>query len=271
MIDDGYLAAMRIRLRSGRSFTPADTPASEPVIIINTALAQALWPGQDPVGRFVHTSGVDRRVVGVVGGVSYFALERDSGPEMYMPIDQTGESGLVDLVIRSAIPEPNLLAGVRAALKRVDPGMPVAEYRTMERLVSQSVFTRRFVVLLIAGFAGFGLILASLGIYAVIWYSVTLRQQEIGIRLALGASPQALQRRFLTQTMKLVLAGLALGMPAAWAGARAIRGLLFGVEPADPATLTAVLVGLAAIAALAGYLPARRASRIDPLQALRSE
>jgi ABC-type antimicrobial peptide transport system permease subunit len=133
------------------------------------------------------------------------------------------------------------------------------------------VFTRRFVVLLIAGFAGFGLILASLGIYAVISYSVTLRQQEIGIRLALGASPQALQRRFLTQTMKLVLAGLALGMPAAWAGARAIRGLLFGVEPADPATLTAVLVGLAAIAALAGYLPARRASRIDPLQALRSE
>jgi ABC-type antimicrobial peptide transport system permease subunit len=190
---------------------------------------------------------------------------------MYLPIKQAGCGELVDLVIRSAMPESTLMPGVRAALKRVDPGLPVTDFRTMEQLVNHAVFARRFVVLLIGGFAAFGLILASLGIYAVISYSVTQRTQEIGIRLALGASPRALQWRVLTQTLNLALVGLAIGMPAAWITARALRGLLFGIVASDPLTFTAVLALLACVAALAGYLPARRASRIDPLDALRAD
>jgi predicted permease len=268
MIDEGYLAAMRIPLRSGRSFTVADTQSSEPVIIVNESLARGLWPDRDPLDQMLRTSGVDRRVV---GAVSYFALERDSGPEMYMPLRQTGDYGLVDLVVRSARPESQIAPVVRAALRRVDAELPVTELRTMRQLVDRAVFARRFVVLLVASFAGFGVVLATLGIYAVIAYSVTQRKQEIGIRMALGASPQVVERRFLTQTMLLALAGLAIGMPAAWIAARGLRALLFGVASSDLPTFAAVGALVVVVAALAGYLPAKRASRIDPLECLRRE
>jgi predicted permease len=270
MIDAGYLAAMKIPLRAGRSFSPADEASGEPVIIVNDALARALWPGQDPLGRLVHIYPEARRVVGVVGGVSYFGLERDAGIEMYLPLRQTGDYAVVDLVVRSQRPAASLMPAVRAALARVDPQLPATEFRTMEQLVDRSVFARRFVVLLILGFAGFGLMLTSLGIYAVIAFSVSQRTQEIGIRLALGASPRELQRRILMQTLKLALVGLAFGLPAAWMAARALQGLLFRVDASDPLTFAAVLAVLAAVAALAGYLPARQASRIDPMAALRT-
>jgi ABC-type antimicrobial peptide transport system permease subunit len=156
-------------------------------------------------------------------------------------------------------------------LTRVDPDLPITDFRTMEQLVDRSVFARRFVVMLIGGFGAFGLVLASLGIYAVIAYSVTQRQREIGIRLALGESPAGLQRRFLGQTAGLALAGLATGLPAAWLAARAIRSLLFGVAPSDPTTFAGVLAVLAAVTLAAGYFPARRASRTEPLQALRGD
>jgi ABC-type antimicrobial peptide transport system permease subunit len=141
----------------------------------------------------------------------------------------------------------------------------------MQQLVDQSAFPRRFIVLLVAGFAVFGLILASLGIHAVISYSVSQRKQEIGIRMALGASAQDLQRRFVFQTLKLAVWGLAIGVPASWIVSRAIQGLLFGVTPSDPLTFTSVLAVLSTVAALAGYLPARRASRLNPLDALRTD
>ncbi len=168
MIDDQYFSAMRIAMKAGRGFTSDDHAASERVIVINEALARALWPDADPLGRVLRTSGRDYRVVGVVNDVRYFALERETGQEMYMLLTQTGDYQTVDLVVRSAVPPANLIPGIRAALKRADPGLPAAEFRTMEQLVDRSVFTRRIIVQLLAGFAGFGLILASLGLYAVI-------------------------------------------------------------------------------------------------------
>ena len=269
MINEGYLAAMKIPVRAGRTFTTADDSTSEPVIIINEMLAGTLWPGKDPIGRVVSTSGRNRRVVGVVGDVRYFGLDRGVDAEMYMPIRQTGDYQSVDLVVRGAVPPVALAAGVRAALRRVDASLPVVEFRTMEELVDHSVFARRFTVLLVAGFAAFGLMLSCLGLYAVISYSVSQRTQEIGIRMALGATPASLRTRIFSETGVLVLLGIAVGLPASWLATRAIRGLLFDVGSSDPVTYAGVLAVLAAVAVLAGYVPARRATRIDPAIALR--
>jgi ABC-type antimicrobial peptide transport system permease subunit len=230
-----------------------------------------LWPDEDPLGRVLRASGRDYRVIGIVNDVLYFALERDTGPEMYMLLRQTGDYQTVDLVVRSAVPPASLIPGLRAALKRADPGLPAVEFRTMEQLVNRSVFTRRIIVQLLAGFAGFGLILAALGLYAVISYSVSQRTREIGVHMALGAAPRAMQRQILTQTMTLAAIGLAIGLPAAWMGAKAIQGLLFGVVSSDAVTFGGVAAVVAIVAGLAGYVPARRASRIDPVLALRSE
>jgi len=271
MIDDRYFSAMRIAMKAGRGFTSDDRAASERVVVINEALARALWPDADSLGRVLQASGRDYRVVGVVNDVRYFALERETGLEMYMLLRQTGDYQTVDLVVRSAIPPARLIPGLRAALKRADPGLPAVEFQTMEQLVDRSVFTRRVIVLLLAGFAGFGLILASLGLYAVISYSVSQRTREIGVRMALGAAPSAMQGQILAQTMTLAAIGLAIGLPAAWMAATSIRGLLFGVTSSDAATFGGVAAVIVMVAALAGYVPARRASRVDPVVALRSE
>lgn len=269
MIDDRYLETMSIPLLAGRAFTAADDSSADPVIIINDALAKTLWPGTSAIGRVVNTSGKNRRVVGVVGGVRYFGLDRDVDAEMYMPIRQTGDYQSVDLVVRGAIPPAPLAAGVRAALRRVDHSLPVVEFRSIEQLIDHSVFARRFVVLLVTGFALFGLLLSCIGVYAVISYSVSQRTQEIGIRMALGATPRSLRAAIFGETGMLVVIGVAIGAPGSWLASRLIRSLLFGVVPSDPVTYSAVLLVLASIALVAGFLPARRATRIDPAIALR--
>jgi len=269
MIDDGYFGAMKIPVRAGRAFTALDDSSSEPVIIVNEMLASMLWPGKDPIGRMMKTSGVNRRVVGVVGGVRYFGLDRGLDAEMYMPIRQTGDYQSIDLVVRGAVSPTALAAGVRAALRSVDPNLPTVEFRTMEQLVDRSVFARRFTVLLVAGFAAFGLILSCLGIYAVISYSVSQRTQEIGIRMALGATPARLRTTIFGETGALVVLGVVVGVPASWMASRAIRGLLFDVGASDPATYAVVLAVMSVVAVLAGYMPARRATQVDPAVALR--
>jgi predicted permease len=271
MIDDRYFSAMRIGMKAGRGFTSDDRPSSERVVIVNEALAGQLWPDEDPLGRVLRASGRDYQVVGVVNDVRYFALERDTGQEMYMLLRQNGDYQIVDLVVRSSMAPASLIPGIRAALRRADPGLPTVEFRTMEQLVARSVFTRRVIVQLLVGFAGFGLILASLGLYAVISYSVSQRTREIGVRMALGAAPSAMQGQILTQTMTLAAIGLVIGIPAAWIAVKAIQGLLFGVVSSDPVTFGGVVTIVATVAGLAGYVPARRASRIDPVLALRSE
>ena len=269
VVSDGYFEAVGIPLRAGRVFTEKDRASSERVVVINQTLARTLWPGQNPLGQMITTDG-GRRVVGVVADVRHTALEKAGGPEMYLPMRQTGDYASMQLVVRTALPPDGLAAGLRAALRPLDPNLPVREFVTFQDLVDRAVSPRRFLVLLLAGFAAFALILASLGIYAVISYSVSQRVQEIGIRMALGASARDLESRILLRTLGLAAVGLALGMAASRALTGALGSLLFGVTSGDPVTFIGIAALLIVVAALAGYVPARRASRIDPMVALRA-
>jgi predicted permease len=268
IISDGYFHAMGIPLRAGRDFTERDTKGSLNVIILNETCARTLWPGEDPIGKIV-AEDVDRTVVGVVGDVRHMALEEGSGNEFYIPMRQTQDYGTVDLVVRTSLPTAELRSRLREALRPIEPDLPTANMRTLQTMVDRAVSPRRFVVWLLGGFAGFALVLASLGIYAVISYSVSQRTQEIGIRMALGASAETLERSILLQTLGLAGIGMIVGVVASSVLARALSGLLFGVTSSDPLTFGGMLVILTGVAALAGYLPARRASRIDPMSALR--
>jgi predicted permease len=264
---DGYLKAMGISLRAGRDFTEHDSASDKPVIVINETLARTLWPGQNPIGQVLVGAGyVDREVIGVVSDVRHLALEQASGCEMYLPIRQTGDYSAVELVFRSALPSAQ---PIRRALAAIDPTLPVNDFQPIQQVVDKALSPRRFVVLLLTGFSAFALVLAALGIYGVIQYSVTQRTQEIGIRMALGASAIGLQASILQQTLTLAAMGVALGLFAAWGLFRTMSSLLFNVKADDPMTLLGTIVILAAVAAMAGYLPARRASRIDPMVALR--
>ena len=269
VVSDGYFEAAGIRLRSGRGFTQRDRASSEPIVVINETLARTLWPGQNPVGQVVTTDG-GRGVVGVVADVRHEALEKAGGPEMYLPMRQTADYSAMQLVVRTALPPDSLATGIRTALRPIDPNLPVREFVTFQDLVDRAVSPRRFLVLLVAGFAAFALVLASLGIYAVISFSVSQRVQEIGIRMALGASAADLQRRIVLRTLGLAALGLALGMAGSRVLSTALGTLLFEITTGDPVTFIEVGTLLIAVAAIAGYIPAWKASRIDPMVALRS-
>ncbi|SPE31087.1 conserved membrane hypothetical protein [Candidatus Sulfopaludibacter sp. SbA3] len=269
IVSDGYIGAMGIPLRAGRDLSERDTAGADQVIVINETMARTLFPGQNAIGQIVDVHR-GRRVVGIVSDVRHLALEEGSGMEMYIPIRQTGDYSSVDLVVRTALPPGALASAVRAALQPIVPTVTGSEFRTLQQLVDKAVSPRRFVVLLLGGFALFALVLASLGIYGVISYSVGQRTQEIGIRMALGASAGSLQARILSQTLALAGAGIVLGSAASWILARSLSGLLFGVTTSDPVTFLTMLLVLVAVAGIAGYLPARRASRIDPSIALRA-
>ena len=269
VVSDGYLKALGISLIDGRDISERDVPASEPVIVINQTLARTLWPGQNAIGQIMRACG-ERHVVGVVGDVRHLALEQASGMEMYLPMRQCNDIASVDLVVRSSTPPGELAAGVRAALRPIAPNLPGKELRPLQQLVDKAVSPRRFVVLLLGGFAIFALLLASLGIYGVVSYGVNQRTQEIGIRMALGASASRLQAGIILQTLGLAAVGMLIGSIASRVLARALGGLLFGVTATDPLTFLAMPVILTLVAVAAGYLPARRASRIDPSIALRA-
>jgi predicted permease len=272
VVSDGYPAAMGIPLRAGRDISPQDTVSSEQVMLVNETMARALWPGQDPIGKIVlNACTPERRVVGVVGDVRHLALEQGAGNEMYLPLRQCGDQSSADLVIRSTLATTPLAAALRTTLKPLAPNIGGNEFRTLQQLVDKSVSPRRFIVLMLGGFAVFALVLASLGIYALISYSVNQRTQEIGIRMALGASAHDVQARIVLQTLRLAAIGIIIGVAASWTLAHSLEGLLFGVTATDPVTFLGMLVVLAMVATLAGYVPARRASRIDPLVALRAE
>ena len=270
VVSDGYPEAMGIPLKAGRDISDRDTRTSAQVIVINESMARAMWPGQDPIGKIVvGPCAPERTVVGVVGDVRHLALEQRSGSEMYIPLRQCGDLSSTDLVVRSAQATAPLVAAVRETLRPLAPNLPGTGVRTIQDLVDRSVSPRRLVVLLLGGFAVFALVLASLGIYGLISYSVSQRTQEIGIRMALGASARDVQLRIVTQTLALAAVGITIGVVASWLVARSLSGLLFGVTASDPVTFAAMLLVLVSVALIAGYLPARRASRIDPLVALR--
>lgn len=270
IVSEGYFHAMRIPMRAGRDFTERDRVGAPKVAIVNESMARRLWPGQDPIGRqLLNPDPVT--VVGVVGDVRHLALEKDAGMELYFPIRQTGDFSSVDLIVRAKTTPETLAGPVRAALLPLNPDLPANEFRPMERLVDKAVSPRRFIVLLLGGFALIALVLASLGIYGVISYSVSQRTQEIGIRMALGASGKDVRLRVLRQAMTLAFAGILVGALGAWAAAQLLGSLLYGVSASDPATFAAMVALLIMVAMAAAYFPARRASMVDPMTALRSQ
>lgn len=274
VVSEGYLKAMGIPLKRGRDFTERDAAAdAKPVMMINETLARRLWPGEDPIGKSIVGDCVngDREVIGVVGDVRHIALEQNSGSEMYMPIRQCGDWGSVDLVVRSTLPLPVLSSRVEATLRPIVPDLPHKSMRPLANLIEHAVSPRRFTVSLLTGFALFALLLACLGIYGVISYSVARRTQEIGVRMALGAQPERIRGQIVAQTLGLAAIGLVIGAVASSAAGRALSSLLFGVTYGDPFTFAGVTAVMLGVAAVAGYLPAYRASRIDPAVALRAE
>jgi len=269
IVTPGYLGSMGMQLREGRDFNWQDTPTSQPVVIVNQAAARYHWPGQDPLGRIALVNGKDTRVIGIISDVRESSVEEGSGLEMYLPATQADPEG-AELVVRSQVPPDALASSLLRTLRAYNPEQPAAEFRPIQSLVDHAVSPRRFFVMLVAIFAGLGLLLASLGIYGVISYSVTRQTQEIGIRMALGATTKRVQLGVIARTMRLVLAGVALGAVTSAVAARWIAALLFKTEPTDPAAFACTVLLLSAVALIAGYIPARRASRIDPMIALRA-
>ena len=270
VVTDGYFEALGIALKAGREFTENDRGSNEPVAMVNETLARTLWPGQDAVGKMMTQDG-GRRVVGVVADVHHGGPERLGGSEMYLPMRQTGDYAAMMLVVRTTLAPDSLAASIRIALRPIDPNLPVTEFETLQGLVDRVMSSRRFLVILLTGFAGFALLLASLGIYALISYSVHQRTKEIGIRMAMGASSWRVQRDVLGNTLRLALTGVALGALGSFALSKWIESLLFGTTPTDPAAFSGVILLLCLVALAAAYCPARRASRIDPMRALRTE
>ncbi len=271
VVSPGYLTAMGMHLIKGRDFTWQDSDTSEPVIIINEAAARREWPGKDPIGRLAQGIGdKDSRVVGVIADVRESSLEESASPAVLVPVTQQIPEG-TELILRSKLPPESLAAGVMNTLRMLNPEQPATELRPVQQLVDHAVSPRRFFVLLVAIFAALGLLLAALGIYGVISYSVTRQTQEIGIRMALGATPARIRFGVLAKTLRLALLGIVIGAFASFAASKLIASLLFKTEPTDPATFLGVLFLLLSVAILAGYVPALRATRIDPTTALRCE
>jgi len=268
VITPGFIRAMGIRLR-GRDFTWADGPHSQKVVLINASAARVYWPREDAVGKILMRGQEEDQVVGVVDDIHEENVEGPTGSQIYYPVTQQTPAG-AQLVIRTSLPPAALAASVLRTLRELNPNQPVAAFLPIRTIVDRAVSPRRFFTLLVAAFAGLGLLLAALGIYGVISYSVTRQTQEIGIRMALGATQGHVLLGVLTRTMRLTLMGLALGIIASLAVAKLIASLLFATTSTDPATFAGMAALLCAVALLAGFVPAHRASRIDPMIALRS-
>jgi predicted permease len=270
-----YFHVMGIPLLSGRLFNERDLMASPRVALISRALARTHFANQDPIGKrivfgFPPDPGVSREIVGVVGDVRDVALGADPGPMMYVPFAQAPFPGAV-IAVKSPLSLPPVASAIRQTVAGLDKDLPVTDIAEMTQILETSVAQPRFRTRLLGLFASMALVLAATGIFGVISYSVSCRTNEIGIRVALGASRSQILGMVLGETLTLAGVGLALGTPASLVAARLLGSMLFGVSAGDPLTLTAVGVSLAMVAAAAGYLPARRAVRVDPLLALRHE
>jgi predicted permease len=269
VVSPGYLETMGMRLRSGRDISWHDDAASGSTIIINEAAARREWPGREAVGRSAY--GVARgesQVVGMIADVRESSLEDEASVQVYIPMTQATPEG-TELVVRTRLPIGAIEPAVISTLRNLNPGQPRTQFRMIQEIVDHAVSPRRFLMLLVTAFAVFGLVLASLGIYGVISYAVSQRAQEIGIRMALGASAGRVQLGVIAQTLRLTTIGVGIGGAASFVVAKTIASLLFGTEPTDPWIFAAMMSLLGVVALLAGQVPARRASRIDPMAVLR--
>jgi putative ABC transport system permease protein len=274
-VSPDYFRVMSIPLLAGRFFDRHDTSSAPRVSVISSALARTYFPNQDPIGKrlsfgFPPDGGAVREIVGIVGDVRDVALGQNPGPMMYVPYAQAPFWG-ANLVVKTTLSLSSVAATIRQEVHNMDKDLPVTDIAKMPDMVEASVAEPRFRTFLLALFAAMALVLAATGIFGVISYSVSCRTREIGIRLAVGASRGMILRMIAQETLALALTGLALGIPCALAASQLLGHMLFGISATDPATLLTVALCLVAVAALAGFVPVRRAMRVDPMLALRHE
>ena len=273
IVSGDYFQAMEIPLQQGRFFDEQDTAASLSVAIVDENLARQFWPNQNPIGKRFHRvqSTVPwQTIVGVVGRVKHDSLDSDPRIVFYLPHSQFPGRAM-SAVLKSQVDLAPLSSAVQALVRDLDPELPTYNMRTMEQLVDQSLARRRFSMLLLVIFAGLALVLAAVGIYGVMAYLVSQGTREIGIRIALGASPNGILALIVRQGIVLAVAGVAIGLVGALALTRLMRGLLYGVTPTDAATFGVIPILLILVAVLASYIPARRAAQVNPMVSLRCE
>jgi putative ABC transport system permease protein len=270
-----YFTAMGIPILKGRPFQNSDTETSLRVAIVDEKIVRKYWPAEDPIGKRIRIGRASRdnpwlTIVGVVPSVKNRSLEEDARFYLYQPFAQSFDRE-TSLVMRSANHPEELIAAVRREVAALDPELPLYEVTTVEQTVARSVSTKRLTNMLFAGFAATALLLALIGVYGVTSLNVGSRVNEFGIRMALGAQATDVLRLVISQSMKLALTGILIGLVGAMALTRLLKSLLFGVSATDPVTFAVIAVLLAVVTMLAAYLPARRATKVDPLVALRYE
>jgi predicted permease len=268
VVSPGYVAAMGMALVHGRDLSDTDSAGSPRVVVISQSLARTLYGGEQALGRAVQiVSGDPHLIVGIVADVRQSSLHEAGASQMYLSHVQ-GVGLAADLVIRSRVDVSGLVAPIRQDLSAIDPALGVTEVRRLTDLVDRAVSPRRFLVSLLTGFSGFALLLASLGIYGVVSYSVSQRVQEIGVRMALGATAADVRRQVLAGTLRLAAVGIVVGLGASLALGRVIGSLLVDTSATDGTTFLWTALTLLIVAGAAGYVPALRASRIGPMRAL---
>jgi len=279
VVSPEFFQTMRIPILRGRGFSESDNAGAEPVVIINQTMAKRFWPNQEPISQHIWigkpmgpewTEPGPREIVGVVGDIHGASLATAPEPTMYLPYAQRP---IVEMhfVIRTRQSPMAALPDIRSAMNQVDPDLPLAQVKTMEQVLSLSVTDWRFRTVLLALFGALAVFIAGIGIYGVISYSVAQRTHEMGVRMALGAARRDVMKLVVGQGLTLALAGIAIGLVGALALTRFLASLLFGVKPTDPLTFVGVCLTLTVVAVLASYLPARRATKVDPMVALRYE
>jgi putative ABC transport system permease protein len=271
-VSPGYFSAMRIPLLRGRVFTDQDVTGATPVVVINQTVAEKYFAGQDPIGRTLQNSRdrIPLQIVGVVSDVKINSLSAPKFEEMYLPYMQSPWMAMT-FVVRSGSASQPLVAAVREQIRAIDPDLPVDGVESLDHLVSQSVGQPRLLMALVTAFGGLAILLAAIGIYGVVAYSVSQRLREMGIRMALGAAPRDILRLVVSQGMRLALAGIVIGFVASLWLSKFLASELFATEPKDPLTFSLVALVLACVALTACWIPARRAMRVDPMVALRYE
>jgi predicted permease len=272
-VTGNYFDVMGSRILRGRGFTRAEAGEPEPhVTVINESLARQYWPGQDPIGKAVLLpSGKNKTrlvIIGIVEDSHQIKLDEPTRPELYRP---SSEFQSFSLIVRCAADPNNLASAVTKQIAAIDANQPVTDVLTYNTIVRESTAERRFQMGMLTVFAVLALLLASIGLYGVLAYSVAQRTREIGVRMALGAQSLDVVRLVLGQGLVLALIGVGIGLAGSFALTQLMSSVIFGISPTDPLTFAAVAAGLTVIALLASYVPARRAARIDPMEALRSE
>jgi len=273
----GYFSTVGIPIKRGRAFTEDDKAGTPRVVVITETAARQYFPGEDPIGKTIQLGwgrGRGRKaggeVVGIVGDIKDAGLNEPNPPQIYLPLRQW-PMPFMTVVLKTAVPPASLADAVRAEVYAVDPNLPLSNVSTLDAIVSKSISQQRFYMLLLVVFASIALLLAAIGIFGVLSYAVSQRTREIGIRMALGASGRTVVSLIVRQAMLLVVCGVAAGTIAALFVSQTMTKMLFSVTPTDPVTFGAVAAVLVGVALLASYLPARKATRVDPIVALRAE